>query len=249
MTEKEIRLWMATEEAEDLWQVSVDGRLFEKKYSLSEVMRIALPSADSEVEILHVSQWDVKDPAWVQLDPRSRLSDKKRAQLRKHSKRGKRYLRSTWKQIAILLVMVGVAALLLRREDPADNVDISPQARPDPMEVIFAQIEAQRQMRGVRPQLTESGIPKLDGQVVVARSDRILFVANLSDQDWESCEVILNDDDGYRYVFQGPVKPKQTLYEPLRSFTRHGQPFVVEEMELVDVRIRVPGFAEWRDAF
>ncbi len=248
MTEKEIRQWMVDEDAEDLWKVSVDGKPLPDPRSLAGVLKLELPAPESLVEILHASQWQTKDPAWVDFDIHSKLSDKKRAQLHSHKGRRKRRLRTVKLQIAVILAVIIIFIFLLRHGDAENVAEMAPAVAIDPMEAIFARIDEQRRTRPPT-QMTDSGIPKLDGQIVVARSDRLVFIANLTDQEWASCEVILNPDSGYAYFFAGPIQPRQTLYEPMRSFVRNGNSFEYHQDELVEVLVRVPGFAEWRDRF
>lgn len=228
---------MIDTEQPDSWWASVDDTPSESPMPLHEVFRLPGLKPGCELRVLHASKAGEKDEPWVDLDLTSALGEEKRKKLAR-KKRGSK-LRPLV-QLAIVLLIIGIVIIFVPR---ADQQKVE-QIIDDPVERVIAKMS---EVQSTRAQGTEV-LPAL--QVSVATSGRILFISNLSGQVWPSCEVIINEPDGYSYRWSDPVESLKTLHAPLRHFTNsRNQAYDQDSTPLRRVTIIVPGYRRWEDRF
>ncbi len=237
MTEKELRIWMRREKAEDAWWVSIDGQACDEPMRLSSVFRRIRNQEAREVLVLHDSQKDAKDPPWVLLDPNSELNEDTRRELSKRQ----RISVGLVAQLLLLLIIGGAALYFILRPEPPP-----PPPPTDPLERVFEQMDSVEAEGGAEVD-PEKLLPEL--RVAVASSGRIVYISNLSDVTWPSCEIILDGPDGYRSSWKAPIANHQTIHRPLREFLRDGEAFPREAQTPKSVTVLVPGYRPWEDDF
>lgn len=240
MKEREIRIWLAEEAKPDRWRVSLDGELGEGSHSLDGIFALANARSTpvSEVLILHQDQFEAKDPAWVELELSSALSEKQRQKLASRSRRLR--WRGVLVQLGVLVVLCGgLGLLLLGGRDDGDS-EVAPPA--DPLDRVMATWSAVRESQGGN---ISEGSPEL--RVMIGRTDRFLYISNTSADGWPSMTVTINGPDGYVLRWEEVLRPGQTLNAPLREFFRGDEP--LRNTPIQNVTIEVPGYLVWRHNF
>lgn len=238
MTEKEIRLWMLKEKAPDAWWLSIDGEATGQTVQLEDAADRAADQPELTVQVLHVSQAEVKDPPWVPIEPDPVMSTQERESFRlKRPKRGK----GLFIQLALLLILLIAAAVILIPEAP---VEAEQEALPfDP----FGKEKLMQELSAID---SAGRVATPSVRAVVARTGHLLFVTNQNKEAWPSC-VIWLDDQGTGYVYRNdePVPPERTLQIPLRRFSKDGEAVFDLDRFTGYVIIEVPGYKAWEDRF
>ncbi|WOO40953.1 hypothetical protein [Rubellicoccus peritrichatus] len=240
MTEKALRRWLAQENAEDSWSVAVNGTIIDGMYSLEAIFELPEVIKGADLQLLHKSKVGHAEPPWVRMEIASKMSESQRERFELAKKEGEASFHWAFLiQVVVVFIILGGALAYVFW--PEEEIETAPE---DPMERMITKLETVRTQRAEEGIETDS-MPSL--KVSVGTSGRIVFVSNLSEESWPSCELIINDT--YRYLWDEEIVAGRTLHAPLRSFMGDNGSLDVEETPPEQVAVVVPGFRVWKDRF
>lgn len=241
MTEKELRKWLANEKAEDRWSIAINGQTIEGFYKLEDVFELPEAEIGAKVQLLHRSMIDVKEPPWVLLELSSVLSSEQRERFRNRRKAesGPMSKQLVVQLLIVLVVLGGVLAYVFWPEEQESEI-----APVDPMDNVISKLEAVRLERKGKD---DNDMSKPSLKISVGTSGRIIFISNLSDENWESCEAVINDE--FHFKWNESIAPGRTIHAPLRTFSNGDKEFDIDDATPEKVTVTVPGFRVWEDRF
>ncbi|QYY37145.1 hypothetical protein [Ruficoccus sp. ZRK36] len=230
MTEREIRLWMLEESAQDSWWISVDGETGEDAVSLAKAADYASAHEDSQVQLLHSEQGEVKNPPWIILEPHPVMT----AEERENLSRPKSWV-GLCIQLAILAGVIGGIIYAFMPEPVRDPLEQKLRANIGKQEMLqrLSRVE----------ELGEESEPGIDA--LLARSGRIFFITNRNKTTWPSLKVSLGD--GYLCDWKEPVPPGATMQIPFRMFVGEDGATLEDgkDVDLYRIVLEVPGLQKW----
>ncbi|MEO0796590.1 MAG: hypothetical protein AAFX93_15580 [Verrucomicrobiota bacterium] len=238
MTERQLRKWMLRDRMNDAWFVSKGGESLDGPHSLSSIFR-RTNKAKKKVAIMHASQKNKKEPAWVYLDLKSHMRDGERHHLERKFKRRRQHVMV---KVGAVVAVAAIIALLTvdfsGAPGPADAPS-SAQAYMTPQERVLDRLAKNE----------SSGEPASEWKPVIkmalAETEKFFYIKNYNEDPWPSVEIVLNGRF-YLEMEDTRVEPNGDLAVPKRQLIDPDSRdrFVDLNEGLRHIKMVVPGFKE-----
>lgn len=229
LSERSLRRTIMADGLDDSWVTQKQDGSLSQPHSIDYWFSKASSDTRS-VLLMHASKVGESNPPWIRLSLKTRMGRRERERLRK----GKLPAFGIFRQLIVLLIIVGTIAFIIQFESLKEATEAPPPPPPTLLELLKS---------GEKPSAEPGGelaLPSLS--LIASQSATTFFLNNIGSSEWPSVRITLNNDDGHWLQWDEPVQPGETLRVAFDKFKLDGESFDSQKTPLRRIWVEVPGF-------